>query len=377
VRILSVVGTRPQLIKAAALIPELRERHEEILVDTGQHWDDAMAGRFFRDLGLPRPDHQLAAGGGSHTEHTAAMLRGLEPIARSVAPDVILVYGDTDSTLAGALVAAKLGIAVAHVEAGLRSHDRSMPEEVNRLVTDHLARWLFAPTATAVANLDAEGLRDEVHLVGDLMLDLAARVAPTVASREAIDDILAEIRPAAGIDLVPGRYVYATVHRAENRTAEALRRIAVVLAEIAATGLPVLFAVHPGTRAAMGDAAIEPAPGLILVDPQGYRSSLALQLHAAAVVTDSGGVQRESDWLGVPCLVLRETTEWREALAAAGGRVRLVGTDADRAVGALRATGSPDELAERAAARATRVEVRPDGAAEAIASILGRAVAAG
>jgi UDP-N-acetylglucosamine 2-epimerase len=381
VRILTVVGTRPQLIKAAALIPELRQRHDETLVDTGQHWDDAMAGRFFRDLGLPRPDHALGAGGGSHAEQTAAMLRGIEPIARSVAPDVVLVYGDTNSTMAGALVAAKLGIPVAHVEAGLRSHDRSMPEEVDRLVTDHLARWLFAPTATAVSNLAAEGVKDGVHLVGDLMRDLVARIAPTVANRDAIGTILAaiadEATPPAPTRLAPGRYAYATVHRAGNRTAGALRRIGGLLDDVAAGGLPVVFAVHPGTRQAMAEVGIEQSPGVVLANPQSYRSSIALQLHAAAVVTDSGGVQREADWLGVPCLVLRESTEWVEALSTWGGRVVLVGVDSARAVAALGAIGTLDELAEEAAARAASVDVRPDGAAAAISSILGQAPAAG
>jgi UDP-N-acetylglucosamine 2-epimerase len=381
VRILSVVGTRPQLIKAAALIPELRQRHQEVLVDTGQHWDDAMAGRFFRDLGLPRPDFELGAGGGSHAEQTAAMLRGIEPIARSTEPDLVLVYGDTNSTLAGALVAAKLGIPVAHVEAGLRSFDRSMPEEVNRLVTDHLSRWLFAPTETAVANLAAEGRRDGVHRVGDLMRDLVARVAPTVADRETIDTILgglvevASVAPA--IDIVPGRYAYATVHRAENRTAVALHRIADLLGGLAAEGLPVFLSIHPGTRLAMAEAGVATRPGVVIVDPQGYGASIALQLHAAAVVTDSGGVQREADWLGVPCLVLRDSTEWVEALASSGGRVVLVGIDPARAVAAIRAMGSLDRLAIQATTRAATVDVRPDDAAIAIVGILGETAAAG
>ena len=176
-RIVSVVGTRPQLIKAAALVPVLRARHQEIFVDTGQHWDEAMAGNFFAELGLPRPDQALGAGGGTHAEQTAAMLTGIEGIIRDTRPDAVLVYGDTNSTLAGALAAAKAGVPVAHVEAGLRSFDRRMPEEINRVVADHLSHWCFAPTPAAVANLATEGITRNVVQVGDLMQDLAARVS--------------------------------------------------------------------------------------------------------------------------------------------------------------------------------------------------------
>ncbi len=371
-RLLSVVGTRPQLIKAAALIPALRLRHDETLVDTGQHWDDELAGAFFRELDLPRPDFSLGIGGGTHTEQTAGMLRALEPIVRSAAPEAMVVYGDTNSTLAGALTAAKLGVPVAHVEAGLRSHDRAMPEEVNRLVTDHLSRWLFAPTPTAAENLAAEGCREGVHLVGDLMRDLAARIGPTVvdpASLGPIGELIGSAAPS--VLLEPGRYVFATVHRQENRTADAMNRLAAVLAVVTESGFPIVFSIHPGTRTALGEAAVELPARVAVVDPVGYRTSLALQLHAAAVLTDSGGVQREADWLGVPCLVLRERTEWLEALATAGGRVTLVGLDPNRVRDALEALGSSDDLAERAGRRAAGLALRPDGAADAIAGILG------
>ena len=370
-RLLTVVGTRPQLIKAAALIPALRALHTEMLVDTGQHWDDELAGAFFRELDLPRPDHTLGVGGGSHTEQTAGMLRALEPIARAAAPDAVLVYGDTNSTLAGALVAAKLGLRVAHVEAGLRSHDLAMPEEVNRLVTDHLSLWLFAPTPTAVRNLAAEGRHDGVHLVGDLMRDLAARIAPTVVDPAILERIRDGLSSVATVDLRPGRYVFATVHRQENRTPDALIRLAAVLAAVTGTGLRLVFSVHPGTRAALEGAGVVLPPDIAQVDPLGYRTSLALQLHAAAVVTDSGGVQREADWLGVPCLVLRDRTEWVEALARSSGRSTLVGLDPDRALDAFRRLGSIDDMASRAGERAATLDLRPDGAAEAIARILG------
>ena len=223
-RIVSVVGTRPQLIKAAALSPALRARHEEILVDTGQHYDDELAGAFYRELDLAAPDHELGVGGGTHAEQTAAMLNGLEPILVDRHPDAVVIYGDTNSTLAGALAAAKLGFPLAHVEAGLRSFDRGMPEEINRVVADHLARWLFAPTPTAVANLRAEGIETGVTLVGDLMQDLAARVGREVAGPTALDELSHRLAAmGARVDLRPGDYLFATVHRAENRELDNLR----------------------------------------------------------------------------------------------------------------------------------------------------------
>ena len=179
-RIVSVVGTRPQLIKAAALLPTLRAQHHEVFVDTGQHWDEAMAGSFFAELDLPRPDHSLGIGGGTAADQIGRMLPAIADVIAGERPDAVLVYGDTNSTLAGALAAAMAGIPVAHVEAGLRSFDRRMPEETNRVLTDHVSSWLFAPTPTAVANLAAEGIRDRVFRVGDVMQDLAARVAPTI-----------------------------------------------------------------------------------------------------------------------------------------------------------------------------------------------------
>src|SRR6478609_672010 len=223
-RIVSVVGTRPQLIEAAALSPVLRARHVEILVDTGQHWDEAMAGAFFAELGLPRPDHGLGIGGGSSADQTARMLAALDPIVRDAGADAVLVYGDTNSTLAGALVAAKLDVPIAHVEAGLRSFDRRMPEEVNRVVADHLSRWLFAPTPAAIANLAAEGLTDGVELVGDLMQDLAARIGREVRDPAALGAV-----PLVGDRVTPGRYVFATIHRAENRSPQAIRSWAALL----------------------------------------------------------------------------------------------------------------------------------------------------
>lgn len=365
-RILSVVGTRPQLIKAAALVPLLRRRHQEVFVDTGQHWDDAMAGAFFGELGLPKPDHSLGIGGGSHASQTARMLEALEPVLLDVAPDAVLVYGDTNSTLAGALAAAKLQVPVAHVEAGLRSFDRRMPEELNRVVTDHLSRWLFAPTPTAVENLAAEGIRDGVVLVGDLMQDLAARVLEEVRDRAAL--------PAAAGELAPGRFLFATIHRAENRSPDALRAWSALLGRVSGPDRPVVLALHPGTREAMTAAGTTLSPAVRVIEPQGYRSSLALQLHAAAVLTDSGGVQREAAWLGVPCLVLRGSTEWLEAVEGSGGRMVVIGLDVERAARELDRLAPQATAADDAAHRARTTRLEPAGAADAIVAALeGRA----
>jgi UDP-N-acetylglucosamine 2-epimerase len=366
VRIVSVVGTRPQLIKAAALLPALRARHAEVFVDTGQHYDEAMAGAFFGELGLPRPDHALGVGGGTQGEQAARMLVGLEPILLAERPDAVLVYGDTNSTLAGALGAAKLGIPVAHVEAGLRSFDRGMPEEVNRIVADHLSRWLFAPTPTATANLAREGIAAGVALVGDLMEDLVARVGMEV--REPA--VLAGIGRALGLDLDPGRFLFATIHRAENREPAALRAWADLLGAVASPGRPVLLPLHPGTRSALDREGVSLAPDVRIVAPLGYRSSLALQLHAAAVLTDSGGVQREAAWLGTPCLVLRRTTEWVEAVAESGGRMVVVGLDRDRAAAELARLAPVDRAEALASSRARELDLRPAGAAEAIVAAL-------
>jgi UDP-GlcNAc3NAcA epimerase len=366
-RIASVVGTRPQLIKAAVLQPILRARHEELFIDTGQHYDDALAGAFIDELGLVPPDHQLAVGSGSATEQTAAILARLEPILTSCRPDVVLVYGDTNSTLAGAIAAAQLQLPLAHVEAGLRSFDRRMPEEVNRLIVDHLSTWAFAPTSTAVDNLAAEGISRGVTLVGDLMQDLAARISVEVrdpAILSAIEARLADQAP--GLRLRPGDYLLATVHRAENREPAALRAWAELLTSVASGTRPVVLALHPGTRAALEAAGIRLGPPIRVIDPQGYRTTLALQLHAAAVLTDSGGVQREAAWLGVPCLVLRNTTEWLEAVADSAGRMVVVGLDRDQAIDALARLAPESSAPADAAQRAATLRLAPAGAGAAI-----------
>jgi UDP-GlcNAc3NAcA epimerase len=353
-RIANVVGTRPQLIKAAALQPALRERHDEVFIDTGQHYDEGMAGVFFRELGLREP------------EQTGRMLVALEVALREAAPDAVLVYGDTNSTLAAALVASKLDVPLAHVEAGLRSFDRRMPEEVNRVVTDHLARWSFAPTAAAVTNLAAEGIDDGVHLVGDVMRDLAARTLEEIRGEGA----LAGIRDATGLALESGRFLFATVHRAENREPDAIRGWVGVLEAVARADRPVVLALHPGTREAVEALGIALDPSVVVIEPLGYRSSLAAQLHAAAVLTDSGGVQREAAWLGTPCLVLRGSSEWVETLAGDAATSVLIGLDAVAGRDALDRLAPPDRAAADAERRARERVIEPDGAVESIARLL-------
>jgi UDP-N-acetylglucosamine 2-epimerase len=295
------------------------------------------------------------------------MLSALEPILAKERPDAVLVYGDTNSTLAGALSAAKLGIPVAHVEAGLRSFDRRMPEELNRVVVDHLSRWLFVPTPTAVANLAAEGIVEGVALVGDLMQDLAARVAADIRDPRVLDEIDARL----GIGLKPGGYLFATVHRAENRSPDALRSWTSLLSAVGEPARHVVLALHPGTRGALAAEGIELPETVRVVEPQGYRTTLALQLHSAAILTDSGGVQREAAWLGVPCLVLRPTTEWVEAVAESGGRMVVVGLDVGRAVAELARLAGAGTAASAARIRAAELDLRPAGAAEAIVEAIG------
>jgi UDP-GlcNAc3NAcA epimerase len=361
-RIVSVVGTRPQLIKAAALSPVLRRRHHEVFVDTGQHYDQAMAGSFFAELGLAAPDHSLGIGGGTQAEQAGRMLPAIESVLLAERPDAVLIYGDTNSTLAGALAAAKLAIPVAHVEAGLRSFDRHMPEEVNRVVADHLSRWLFAPTPTAVENLAAEGITDGVVQVGDLMQDLAARIVDEVRDPAAL--------AATGLGVRPGEYLFATVHRAENREPAAMAAWIGLLSSAATVERPVIVALHPGTRAAVAAAGLDLPSTIRVVEPLGYRATLTLQLHAAAVLTDSGGVQREAAWLQVPCLILRDRTEWLEAVETSGGRMVVVGLDEGRASAELRRLAPPGRAAADAAERASTVRVPPAGAAEAITDAL-------
>lgn len=325
-RILTVVGNRPQFIKAAAVSGPLRGHHEEILVHTGQHWDDSLSRVFFSELGLARPDRELGIGGGSNTSQTARMLAALEPLIGEVSPDAALVYGDTNSTLAGALAAAQAGVPVIHVEAGMRSFDRSMPEELNRVLCDHLSDLLLCSSEQAAANLRAESAAGRAKVVGDVMVDVALRWQPSARER-------ADIPAAHGLQ--PGSYLLLTAHRAGNVDDPA--RLAALLALIRALPDPVLIPLHPRTRERLQSAGLlgelAEAEGVHLCEPLGYIEFAALLCQAKAVLTDSGGVQKEAYLAGVRCVTLRANTEWVETVQA--GWNTLVDLDADAALAAL------------------------------------------
>jgi UDP-GlcNAc3NAcA epimerase len=305
--IVSVVGARPQFIKSAPLSAALAADGaiDEISVHTGQHFDDNMSEIFFREFGMRPPDRVLGVHGGSHAEMTGRMLTAIEAVLDDVRPAAALVYGDTNSTLAGALAAAKLAVPVIHVEAGLRSFNRKMPEEINRVVADHLSALLFCPTIQSVKNLAAEGIAENVHHVGDIMYDAALRMLPIAAARS---DILGRLR------LKPRDYAVATIHRAENTEATALRGIFDYLAE-RARRRPVVLPLHPRTRQAAAAHGVALArPGLVVVEPLGYLDFSCLLHHAAEVLTDSGGIQKEAYFHRVPCVTLRSETEWVETV---------------------------------------------------------------
>lgn len=325
-RVLTVVGNRPQFIKAAAVSPRLRAASEEVMVHTGQHFDDELSAVFFAELGLPPPGRELGIALGSNTSQTSRMLSSLEPVLADVAPDVVLVYGDTNSTLAGALAAAQAGVPVAHVEAGMRSFDRTMPEELNRVLTDHASDLLLCSSAVAVSNLERESVGGEVELVGDVMVDVALAVQPRAKARLDVLD---------GHGLSPGEYAVATAHRAG--TVDAPLRLMALARLVTAVPLPVVFPLHPRTRLRLEDEnlleQLQRAENVQLCPPLGYLDFTALLCNARAVLTDSGGLQKEAYLAGVPCITLRSTTEWTETVQT-GWNV-LVDLDPEAAIAAL------------------------------------------
>jgi UDP-GlcNAc3NAcA epimerase len=326
VRILTVVGNRPQFVKAAAVSGPLRERHEEVLVHTGQHHDDSLSRVFFSELGLRRPERELEIAGGSNTSQTARMLAALEPLLGEVRPDAVLVYGDTNSTLAGALAAAQAHVPLVHVEAGMRSFDRSMPEELNRVLTDHMSELLLCSSETAAANLAAESVAGHVEVVGDVMVDVALRWAPAARADESVP---------AGYGLRPGEYLLLTAHRAGN--VDDPERLHQLVALIESLPAPVLLPLHPRTRARLREAGLYERVAenerVTLTEPLGYAEFAALVCHARAVLTDSGGVQKEAYLAGVPCVTLRANTEWVETVES--GWNTLVDLDAAATLAAL------------------------------------------
>jgi len=325
VKLVTVIGNRPQFIKAAAVSGPLRAEHEELLVHTGQHYDDDLSTIFIEELGTPRPEVQLAISGGSNSEQTARMIAALAPLLAEQQPDAVLVYGDTNSTLAGALTAAQANMPVVHVEAGMRSFDRTMPEELNRILTDHCSELLLCPSQVAMANLQNEGLGTRALLVGDVMVDVAALMRPRAEAN------LAALE-AAGVEA--GGYLLATAHRAANVDDPA--RLALLTELLLAVPGPVMLPLHPRTRArleAAGLLATLEDGGVRLLAPLGYLDFTALLLNARAVLTDSGGAQKEAYLAGVQCVTMRDTTEWTETVHS--GWNSLVDLDAAAAIAAL------------------------------------------
>lgn len=352
-KIASVVGARPQFIKAAPVSREIRQHHEEILIHTGQHYDENMSDVFFQILDIPRPNYNLGVGSASHARQTADMIRSLEDVLEKEHPDFLLVYGDTNSTLAGALVAAKMNVPLGHVEAGLRSFNRRMPEEVNRVVADHLSNLLFAPTETAIGNLSREGITRGVHMVGDVMYDVALQSAQAARSR----DILTRL------GLKQAEYLLVTLHRPQN--VDDKETLASIVEALVHAGKPVVFPVHPRTRKNLAAFGLweRLRSKVKAIEPVDYLDFIALLMSAAKVVTDSGGVQKEAYFFGVPCITLRDETEWIETLE--DGWNALVGTETEEILDAI----------ERFNPAGTKSKSFGDGhAAERIARILDKFV---
>jgi UDP-GlcNAc3NAcA epimerase len=356
-KIVTIIGARPQFIKAAPVSQQFRALNgvREVIVHTGQHHDANMSDVFFDELGIQRPDWHLGIAGGTHGAMTGQMLEAIEKVLLKESPDWVLVYGDTNSTLAGGLAAAKLHVPIAHVEAGLRSFNRRMPEEINRILVDHLSSMLFAPTITAVDNLKLEGLGDDLtHLVGDVMYDAVRYFGPISQEKS---HILADLK------LEAKSYVLATIHRAENTDHPArLSRIVDELIALSAS-LPVIFPVHPRTRKLLDQARIleKVLLSLVVTDPLGYLDMIALERAAAVIATDSGGVQKEAYFHQVPCVTLRDETEWVELIETDWNRLCPPTIDAPIASTILAAVGT----------RGTAGELYGDGnAAQTIVNLL-------
>ena len=303
-KIVSVVGARPQFIKASPVSKELRKKHHEILIHTGQHYDFELSQLFFDELKIPEPDYNLGVGSASHGEQTGEMLKRIEEVLLKENPDFVLVYGDTNSTLSGALAAVKLHIPVGHVEAGLRSFDKSMPEEVNRVLTDHCSTLLFAPTKTAVENLKKEGITDGVYFTGDVMYDALSECVDSSKNSKILEQL----------DLKPKNYLLATIHRPSNTDNPInLKNILGAFSEVKET---IVFPVHPRTEKFITVHRLDNKikDNVILTKPLGYIEFICLEKNAKKILTDSGGVQKGAYWFKVPCITLRDTTEWVETV---------------------------------------------------------------
>lgn len=324
-KVLTIIGARPQFIKAAVVSRAFKEHRpdvQEIIVHTGQHYDANMSDVFFDELEIPKPDYNLGIGGGTHGQNTGRMIEKLEGLMMEVQPQWVLVYGDTDSTLAGALAAAKLHIPVAHVEAGLRSFNRRMPEEINRVLTDHIAEILFAPTETGRQNLLNEGIAQEkIKLVGDVMYD-ASLFYKEKARKPQLP---------AELDIKDGDFVLCTIHRAENT--DDSQRLKNIFQGLGDSGETIILPLHPRTRVKIADYGIAIPENVWVIDPVGYLEMVWLEANCRLVATDSGGVQKEAYFFGKPCVTMRDETEWVELVEA--GWNRLAGADARAIVEAI------------------------------------------
>jgi len=330
-RILTIVGARPQFIKAFAVSRELGSDQEEVLVHTGQHYDEEMSDIFFEQLGMPEPDYNLGVGSDTHGRQTAAMLKGIEEVIEQETPDILSLYGDTNSTLAGAIAGSKMDLTVAHIEAGLRSYNQEMPEETNRILTDHVSDLLFAPSKSAVESLEREGITEGVHFVGDVMYD-AILWARKVASEEST--ILERI------SVREEEFILATIHRVGNTDNPA--KLKAITEALSDAPLPVVLPVHPRTESRLQEYGLwdQTADAIEIIDPVGYIDFVRLLDSAERVATDSGGVQKEAFYLDTPCVTMRKETEWTETVEC--GRNILVSADRDAIREALRTDEWPD-----------------------------------
>jgi UDP-GlcNAc3NAcA epimerase len=329
-KIVTVLGARPQFIKAAPVSRVLRQRHTELIIHTGQHYDANMSDIFFEELNIPKPDYHLGVGSGSHGKQTGEMLIKIEEVVLKEKPDYVLVYGDTNSTLAGALVAAKLHIPVIHVEAGLRSFNKKMPEEINRIMTDHVSEFLFCPTDTAVENLKKENITRNVINVGDVMYDAVLYNQELAQQKSTI---------LADLGLQPKQYHLITIHRAENT--DDIDNMKNILEAFSQIDEMKVWPIHPRTKHKLAEYGLDAAsiPNLKIIEPVGYLDMLTLESNAKKIITDSGGVQKEAYFMKVPCVTVREQTEWVETLESEANI--LVGTDVQKIVEAVKKDVNP------------------------------------
>lgn len=320
-KIVTIVGARPQFVKAAPVSKTLRKDHRELILHTGQHYDENMSRIFFDELEIPRPDKNLEIGSNSHARQTAAILVGVENYLQQEKPDLVIVYGDTNSTLAGTVAASKLCIKIAHIEAGLRSFNRTMPEEINRIVADRLSDVLFCPTETAVINLKKEGMTGRVFNVGDVMFDAALNFAPMADAKSKILDRLG---------IAPKRYALMTLHRAENT--DDVEKLTAIVDAVVESEKTIVFPVHPRTRKYLAEYSLSDklnqAEHIILTEPVSFLDMICLEKNAKQILTDSGGVQKEAYFYKIPCITLRAETEWVETVN--DGWNCLVGADREK-----------------------------------------------